>query len=461
MTLKPWHAADVPLTIKLKASQTGNALQVKNSDGDVVYAIGGTGGFKFDSLVPGTETYGSILGTGTTWVDFTTAGACGIKLLLANSSATGNFASLRIRARSDVATPTWNQNTIAGDFSASANVANYGELLGVSSYAQDNGKTQARVDHWSTAIKACTLCTATSTGSRYALVVSDYSTTKADTAQYLARFDKPAGACGIDGVFTFGNGDQFDYLARFEVTGGYLLNNDTQLRVLTPGAAVKYIQLSDVSNKLSFNSLTNPSTDAASVNGSLITAGTAGTWIAHSYSGACGIKLLLSNTHASGDFASLRIRARSNSAGPVTAGNFSASAGQNDFGNLYAVQGRAQAKAASSYTQASASNIVCGLYSCIDMAGATQAGRAWSTWIDTRTEKKAASDYLLRLSHNGTVASDGAVTVYSGGRLPLLFNFEDAVGGGFLTDADASKTTAAGAIAVATPAGTKYIVLYT
>ena len=43
MTLKPWHAADVPLTIKLKASQTGNAFQVKNSDGDVVYAVDGDG----------------------------------------------------------------------------------------------------------------------------------------------------------------------------------------------------------------------------------------------------------------------------------------------------------------------------------------------------------------------------------------------------------------------------------
>lgn len=36
--------------------------------------------------------------------------------------------------------------------------------------------------------------------------------------------------------------------------------------------------------------------------------------------------------------------------------------------------------------------------------------------------------------------------------------FEDAAG--FLTDSDGSHTVASGAIAVKTPAGTKYIVLY-
>ena len=197
----------------------------------------------------------------------------------------------------------------------------------------------------------------------------------------------------------------------------------------------------------------------AVTSGSII--GTGSTWVAHSTVGSCGIKLLLSYTAATGEFASLRIRARSNSVAPVVGGNFAASAGQNDFGNLYGVQGYAQAKAAASYTQAAADNIVCGVYSVIDMAGATQSGRAWSTWIDTHTETKAAaSDYLLRLSHNGTVASDGAITIYSGGRLPVLFNFEDVVGGGFLTDADASLVTQSGALKVVTPAGTKYIPLY-
>lgn len=187
-------------------------------------------------------TAGDIISTGTTWVSFTAAGACGIKLLLSNKSATGNFATIRLRARSDVATPTWNQNTIACDLSASAGIANYGELLGLSSYAQDNGYAQARGDHWSTAIKACMLCTGSSAGTRFALVVSDYSTTKAATKHYLARFDKPTGACAIDGVFAMGNCDQFTYLFRFEVSGGYLTDTDTRLQVLTPAGA-KYIAL--------------------------------------------------------------------------------------------------------------------------------------------------------------------------------------------------------------------------
>jgi hypothetical protein len=126
--------------------------------------------------------------------------------------------------------------------SASANINDYGELVGLSSYAQDNGKVQTRGDHWATAIKACVLCTGASAGSRFALVVSDYSSTKAATKHYLARYDKPSGACAIDGVFSMGNCDQFTYFANFEVSGGYLTNSDTRLQVMTPAGA-KYIAL--------------------------------------------------------------------------------------------------------------------------------------------------------------------------------------------------------------------------
>jgi len=59
---------------------------------------------------------------------------------------------------------------------------------------------------------------------------------------------------------------------------------------------------------------------------------------------------------------------------------------------------------------------------------------------------------------NGTIAIDGVWTIYQGGRTPVLINFEDA--SGCLTDADASLATQSGAIAVKTPAGTKYIPLY-
>lgn len=197
-------------------------------------------------------------------------------------------------------------------------------------------------------------------------------------------------------------------------------------------------------------------TPAAVTTGSILSSGA--TWIAHSLANACGLKLLLSNTASSGEFATLRLRARSNSASATVCGNFAASAGQNDHGDLYAVQGYAQPL---TYTQATASNIVCALYGCVQRsAGGTSSGRDWTAWIDTHMAVKASGgSYLLRLSHNGSIANDGAITVYNGGRMPVLFNFEDAAG--FLTDADASKSTAAGAIAVKTPAGTKYIVLYT
>jgi hypothetical protein len=194
-------------------------------------------------------------------------------------------------------------------------------------------------------------------------------------------------------------------------------------------------------------------------NGSLI--GTKSSWISFSTAGQCAIKLLCANSATTGDFATLRIRARNDSAsgglnGTATAGNFSASAGVNNFGNIYAVQGYAQANA---YTNTDASNIVCGVYSCID-ATTTSSGRRWSTWIDDHSTTKAAGGhYLLRMSDNGSTAKDGAITVYNGGRLPVLFNFEDAAG--FLTDSGSPGTTAAGYIAVKTPAGTKYISLFT
>jgi hypothetical protein len=151
------------------------------------------------------------------------------------------------------------------------------------------------------------------------------------------------------------------------------------------------------------------------------------------------------------------MRARSNSAYPVVCGNFSASAGQNNHGNLFAVQGYAQPNA---YTQNDASNICCGLYSCIDRTtGGTSVGRDWSTWVDTHMQVKASGgSYLMRLSHNGTVANDGCFTIYNGGRMPYLFTFEDAAG--FLSDARDGLTQVEGTLLCKTPAGDRYIQLY-
>lgn len=198
--------------------------------------------------------------------------------------------------------------------------------------------------------------------------------------------------------------------------------------------------------------------------GSLITTRT--NWISFPTAGAAGIKLLLENTSDTGEFASIRIRGRANnttasgnggsSIGTTTAGDFSASAIDHEYGNLTAINACVQPNALNQTTDSS--NIVTALYGRVDRTG-TSVGRTWVGWLDThQTTKSGAGDYLLRLSHNGTVANDGAITIYNGGRMPVLFNFEDAAG--FLTDSDGSHSVASGAIAVKTPAGTKYIVLY-
>lgn len=199
-------------------------------------------------------------------------------------------------------------------------------------------------------------------------------------------------------------------------------------------------------------------TPGTETTGSLVTTGA--TWVVHTAVGGCAMKLLCSYIGATGDYATLRMRARSDyaagSASGVVCGNFSASANLHNHANLFAVQGYAQPNA---YTQNDAAHIACGLYSCID-ATAASSGRRWSTWIDDHSTTKAAGGhYLLRMSDNGSTAKDGAITIYNGGRLPVLFNFEDAAG--FLTDSGSPGTTAAGYIAVKTPAGTKYISLFT
>jgi len=204
--------------------------------------------------------------------------------------------------------------------------------------------------------------------------------------------------------------------------------------------------------KMSFATLV-PGTETT---GSVFT--TAATWLVHTALGSCALKFLTSYSGASGDYACARFRARSDAAGNVDSVNASASASINNHGNLCAVYAAGQP---TTFTHNSAANIVCGMHSVIDATGASS-GRRWSTWIDDHSETKAAAGhYLCRMSQNGTVAIDGCFTIYSGGRMPVLFAFEDVVAGGFLTDSGSPGTTAAGYIAVKTPAGTKYISLFT
>ena len=186
---------------------------------------------------------------------------------------------------------------------------------------------------------------------------------------------------------------------------------------------------------------TAPSTE---VNGSMIT--TISTWVVHTAAGACAGKILGSSTSVTGDYATWRVRGRSDAAVADTANvaavvgiNSSASANVNNYANLYGVQGLAQPNA---LTQANATNYICGVYSCMDRTG-THAGHAYSMWIDDHsTTAKAADHYLLRMSQNALGGSpvdiDGAITIQTS-RLPVFMNFEQV--SGFLSTASGASLT--------------------
>jgi hypothetical protein len=185
-------------------------------------------------------------------------------------------------------------------------------------------------------------------------------------------------------------------------------------------------------------------TPLTEVNGSMFT--TISTWVVHTAAGACAGKILASSSATTGDYATWRMRARSDAAvantpnvASVAGVNSSASCSVNDYANLIGVAGLAQPNA---FTQANTTNIICGVYSCLDRTG-THAGSAWSMWIDdhSTTSKAGVSHYLLRMSQNalgGTpVDIDGAITVQTS-RLPVLFNFEQIQG--FLSDTPGTLT---------------------
>jgi hypothetical protein len=217
---------------------------------------------------------------------------------------------------------------------------------------------------------------------------------------------------------------------------GYMIGHNSVTEVLV------FIPLVPAQGTLDFSKFSpNAGTD-----GGMITTGN--NWIAFSVANSCGAKVLFSYTGTSGEFASWRIRARSNSAYPVQGINCDASAGQDDFGNLYGVQAFASPNA---YTQADADNIVCALYGRVAQTAAS-VGRTWVSWLDTHmTVKSSGGSYMERISHNGTVANDGVWTIYDGGRLPYLFTFEDTAG--LIVATAGTYSTADGYINIKTPAG--------
>ena len=223
----------------------------------------------------------------------------------------------------------------------------------------------------------------------------------------------------VDGNLTVGS--------NFTVNGDFTFGN-AAVDTLTVGGKMLFNGTA-VANTIKFSNTVGTATD-----GTLLSTGA--TWISHATAGQCAVKFLCANAATSGDYATLRIRARADAAGATVAGNFSASGGVNNHGDLYAVQGYAQPNA---FTNSGAPFTV-GLYSCIDRtSGGSSAGRDYSTWVDTHMQVKASgASFLMRLSHNGTVANDGCFTVYNGGRMPVFFNFEDVAG--FLSTATGTAT---------------------
>jgi len=196
----------------------------------------------------------------------------------------------------------------------------------------------------------------------------------------------------------------------------------------------------------------------SNTDGSLMS--TKAVWVSHATAGACALKFLCASTATTGDYATLRIRARSdavNAAGGVVGGNFSASANLNDYANLYAVQGYAQPL---TKTQANASNILCGVYSCVQRTVST-AGRSWSLWTDTHETVKATGGHFLhRLSHNGgAINLDGIWSIYAGQGCDYLFNFEN--NNAPVVAGNKSGGTASYALAVYINGAVRYIQCYT
>jgi hypothetical protein len=179
-------------------------------------ALTSTACLNFAGLAPGTETTGSIVSTGTAWVDHSALGSCAMKLLCSYSGASGDYATLRMRARSDAASGSAN-GVVCGNFSASAGINNHANLYALQGYAQPNAYTQSGGAHIACGVYSCIDATAASSGRRWSLWTDDHSTTKASGGHFLHRlsYNPQSSGAGIDGVWTV-YAPQTGYLLNFE-----------------------------------------------------------------------------------------------------------------------------------------------------------------------------------------------------------------------------------------------------
>lgn len=236
-----------------------NTIRVDPDTGDIYVGSGvsgtserkvaaGTGAttppaFNFATVVPSTETTGSIFTTGATWVVHSAVGSCAMKFLTSYSGASGDYACARFRARADAA-----GNCDGVNASASASVNNHGNLCGVYAAGQPTSFTNNSAANIVCGLHSVIDADGASSGRRWSTWIDDHSTTKASGGHYLCRISQN-GTVAIDGVFTVYNGGRCPVLFNFEDAAGFLTETGDAgstkagyLAVKTP-AGTKYIQL--------------------------------------------------------------------------------------------------------------------------------------------------------------------------------------------------------------------------
>jgi hypothetical protein len=202
------------------------------------------GAINFAGVTPSTETSGSLITTGSTWVVHTAAGACAGKILASSSATTGDYATWRVRGRADEAVAdTYNVASVAGiNSSASANHADYANLIGVAGLAQPNAFTQANATNIICGVYSCMDKTATHAGSAWSMWIDDHSTTaKASTSHYLLRMSQNAlggTPVNIDGAVTIQT-SRLPVLFNFEQVQGFLSTSGSGTFTKTHKLAVK------------------------------------------------------------------------------------------------------------------------------------------------------------------------------------------------------------------------------
>jgi hypothetical protein len=192
----------------------------------------------FASRTVGSDLTGTIISTGTTWLVHATAGQCAVKLLCSTTATTGDYATLRIRARSDAANATQG-GVVAGNFSASANIAEFGNLIAVQGYAQNTGNfAQTRADHIMCGLYSCIDSGGVSSGRQWSLWVDQHATVRTSGSNYLARFSHN-GTVNYDGIFTIYQGYGGDNLFNFENGNAPVASGDKTGGTKTYALAVK------------------------------------------------------------------------------------------------------------------------------------------------------------------------------------------------------------------------------